>query len=135
MARLIWTEPALQDLDAIADYIALDKPAAARKFVRRVFAKVEKLRTFPRIGPRSALRLCGPWRLCVETSGIGISRTRFHAETPRTAKHVKSCRALGVPCHKLWNLINNTTEDAGVCFAGNTASARPLLIDFTTTEA
>ena len=50
MARLIWTEPALQDLDAIADYIALDKPDAAKKFVRRVFAKVEKLRTFPRIG-------------------------------------------------------------------------------------
>jgi toxin ParE1/3/4 len=35
MARLIWTEPALQDLDGIADYIALDKPDAARKFVRR----------------------------------------------------------------------------------------------------
>lgn len=50
MARLIWTEPALQDLDAIADYIALDKPDAARKFVGRVFAKVEKLRKFPRIG-------------------------------------------------------------------------------------
>jgi len=50
MARLIWTEPALEDLEAIADYIALDKPDAAKKFVRRVFAKVEKLRTFPRIG-------------------------------------------------------------------------------------
>jgi toxin ParE1/3/4 len=50
MARLIWTEPALQDLNAIADYIALDKPDAARKFVRRVFAKVEKLRQFPQIG-------------------------------------------------------------------------------------
>ena len=50
MARLIWTEPALQDLDAIADYIALDKPDAARKFVRRVFANAEKLRKFPRIG-------------------------------------------------------------------------------------
>ena len=29
MAEVIWTEPALNDLDAIADYIALDDPAAA----------------------------------------------------------------------------------------------------------
>ena len=29
MAEIIWTEPALADLDAIADYIALDKPDAA----------------------------------------------------------------------------------------------------------
>ena len=29
MVELIWSEPALQDLDAIADYIALDKPEAA----------------------------------------------------------------------------------------------------------
>ena len=26
MAQVIWTEPALDDLDAIAAYIALDKP-------------------------------------------------------------------------------------------------------------
>ncbi len=26
MAELIWTEPALNDLDTIADYIAMDKP-------------------------------------------------------------------------------------------------------------
>ena len=30
MAELIWTEPALSDLDTIADYIALDNPDAAR---------------------------------------------------------------------------------------------------------
>ena len=30
MAEVIWTEPALHDLDAIADYIALDDPQAAR---------------------------------------------------------------------------------------------------------
>ena len=28
MACLIWTEPAIADLEAIADYIALDKPDA-----------------------------------------------------------------------------------------------------------
>jgi hypothetical protein len=30
MAQIIWTEPALSDLDAIADYIALDKPEGVR---------------------------------------------------------------------------------------------------------
>ena len=33
MAELIWTEPALQDLDAIVDYIALVDPLAARRLV------------------------------------------------------------------------------------------------------
>lgn len=50
MARLIWTDPALEDLEAIADYIGLDKPRAAAKFVRHIFAKVELLRRFPQIG-------------------------------------------------------------------------------------
>ncbi len=50
MVELIWSEPALQDLDAIADYIALDKPEAARNFVARVFEKVDALRRFPRLG-------------------------------------------------------------------------------------
>ncbi len=50
MVELIWSEPALQDLDAIADYIALDKPDAASALVARVFEKVASLRRFPRLG-------------------------------------------------------------------------------------
>lgn len=50
MAEVIWTEPALADLDAIADYIALDNPAAAAHLVHAVFAAVERLETFPRSG-------------------------------------------------------------------------------------
>ena len=50
MAEVIWTEPALQELDAIAEYIALDNPAAARDLVKTVFSKVERLETFPRSG-------------------------------------------------------------------------------------
>jgi len=52
MARLIWTEPALADLDAIAEYIALDDPAAASRFVNKVFDKVERLETHPKSGRR-----------------------------------------------------------------------------------
>ncbi len=51
MARLIWAEPALQDLEQIADYIALDHPEAAKRLVRKVFAKAELLRHFPEMCP------------------------------------------------------------------------------------
>ncbi|MBU4460968.1 MAG: type II toxin-antitoxin system RelE/ParE family toxin [Verrucomicrobia bacterium] len=50
MARLIWTEPALNDLEAIAEYIALDKPDAAGRYVQRVFQAVERLIRFPKSG-------------------------------------------------------------------------------------
>lgn len=47
MAQIVWTEPALSDLDAIADYIALENPAAASELVRRVFRHVGQLVTHP----------------------------------------------------------------------------------------
>lgn len=50
MAEVIWTEPALADLDAIADYIALDNPQAAAALVQRVFALVEQLQAHPSSG-------------------------------------------------------------------------------------
>jgi plasmid stabilization system protein ParE len=52
MAKIVWTEPALSDLEAIADYIALDKPAAAAALVRRVFTLVEQLQDHPESGSR-----------------------------------------------------------------------------------
>ncbi len=50
MARLIWTEPALLDLDAIADYIALDDVSAAQRLVKKVFERVDLLASFPESG-------------------------------------------------------------------------------------
>lgn len=50
MAEVIWTEPALQELDAIAEYIALDNPAAASHLVKAVFDKIERLANFPKSG-------------------------------------------------------------------------------------
>jgi toxin ParE1/3/4 len=52
MAEVIWTDPALNDLDAIADYIALDNPQAARELVQRVFAHVEQLSAHPDSGSK-----------------------------------------------------------------------------------
>jgi len=50
MAKVIWTEPALIDLNEIAEYIALDKPVAARNLVQAIFSKTERLEDFPDSG-------------------------------------------------------------------------------------
>ena len=50
MAEVIWTEPALQELDAIAEYISLDSPAAASHLVQEVFEKTGCLEDFPPSG-------------------------------------------------------------------------------------
>ena len=47
MARLIWAAPALDDLDEIAEYIALDDRSAATRYVRKVFDTVDRLKQFP----------------------------------------------------------------------------------------
>ena len=50
MAQIIWTAPALSDLDDIAEYIALDKIEAARHLVKQVFKIVGELEHFPELG-------------------------------------------------------------------------------------
>ncbi|WP_184353708.1 type II toxin-antitoxin system RelE/ParE family toxin [Xanthomonas euroxanthea] len=52
MAEIVWSEPAVADLDAIADYIALGDAAAAAALVRRVVAHVEQLAEHPESGSR-----------------------------------------------------------------------------------
>ena len=47
MAEVVWTEPALDDLDDIAEYIAISNLAAAKKLVINVFEKVDRLELFP----------------------------------------------------------------------------------------
>lgn len=50
MAELIWTGPALSQLDAIAAYIALDKPDAAKAVVRRVIELTDQVQKFTKLG-------------------------------------------------------------------------------------
>jgi len=52
VAEVVWTEPALADLDAIADYIAIESRRAASGLVQRIFAHVEQLATHPESGSR-----------------------------------------------------------------------------------
>ncbi|KAF1718323.1 plasmid stabilization protein [Pseudoxanthomonas yeongjuensis] len=52
MAEIVWSEPALSDLDAIADYIALENPAAAAELVKRIVGHVGQLADHPESGSR-----------------------------------------------------------------------------------
>ncbi len=52
MAEVVWAEPALSELDAIADYIALDNPEAARRLVQKIFDHVDHLESHPTLGSR-----------------------------------------------------------------------------------
>lgn len=52
MAEIVWSGPALTDLDAIADYIALEHPLAAAELVRRVLDHVGQLAEHPDSGSR-----------------------------------------------------------------------------------
>ncbi|PWC12986.1 type II toxin-antitoxin system RelE/ParE family toxin [Brenneria corticis] len=71
MAQIVWTEPALDQLNEIAEYIALDNPVAASSLVRKIFAKVERLERLPQSGreppelPNSVYRevVCSPCRV------------------------------------------------------------------------
>jgi toxin ParE1/3/4 len=52
MVEIVWSEPALSDLDAIADYIALENPAAASELIRRIVEHVGQLADHPESGSR-----------------------------------------------------------------------------------
>jgi toxin ParE1/3/4 len=66
MAQVAWSDPALNDLEAIAEYIALDNPEAAAVLVRRVFAHVDQLRLHPRSGTVPRELKSGRYRQIIE---------------------------------------------------------------------
>lgn len=48
--RLEWTDPALDALEGIRDYIAKDSPYYARRFIERIFDTAAKLKDHPKMG-------------------------------------------------------------------------------------
>tara|TARA_R110000787_G_scaffold255250_3_gene360567 strand:- start:1853 stop:2170 length:318 start_codon:yes stop_codon:yes gene_type:complete len=50
VAELVWTDPALDQLEEIAEYIALDKPDAASNLLGQILSTVERLERFPDSG-------------------------------------------------------------------------------------
>jgi toxin ParE1/3/4 len=62
VARLTWSRPALRDLEEIAEYIALDSPSAASRYVRKVFRAVERLKRYRNSGRRPEELRSTPYR-------------------------------------------------------------------------
>ncbi len=48
--KIIWSPLAVARVNEIAEYIAADNPAAARKWVDSLFESIERLRLFPLSG-------------------------------------------------------------------------------------
>ena len=48
--KLFWTEPAIQDLRDLRDYIAADADVHAADFIASIITRAERLTTFPMIG-------------------------------------------------------------------------------------
>lgn len=96
MAEVIWTEPAISDLDAIADYIALEDPDAARELVRRVLHHVGQLANHPRSGPKPRELSGGRYRQIVEPPCRVLYRedsTRVYIlYVMRAGFHARRCR-------------------------------------------
>ena len=80
MPEIIWTAPALADLNAIAEYIALDNPGAAARWLAKVFNRLEQLASRPLGGgrvpelPRSRYRplVQSPCRVFYRLNGVNI---------------------------------------------------------------
>ncbi len=50
MAKVLWSKHALEDVEAIAEYIARDSSIQAELFVSRILEAVEHLQYFPQAG-------------------------------------------------------------------------------------
>jgi addiction module RelE/StbE family toxin len=48
--RIIWSPNSLKQLENIGDYIAIDSPGNARKFIDKLIESVERLKQFPLSG-------------------------------------------------------------------------------------
>jgi len=50
--KVVWTDPAIDHLRSIFDYLAEDQPENARRVVTGILERVETLATFPSAGDR-----------------------------------------------------------------------------------
>ncbi len=50
MARVVWTDQAADDLEAITEFIANDSPHYAKLFAIRVIEAISRLADFPNLG-------------------------------------------------------------------------------------
>lgn len=50
MAQVVWTEPALNEMDEIAEYIAINNFQAAQRFIQAIFKRVDQLKNHSKSG-------------------------------------------------------------------------------------
>jgi len=50
MAKIIWTDFAIEDLKSIHEYISKDSRSYANRFIDKVIARVDQLQVFPQSG-------------------------------------------------------------------------------------
>lgn len=65
MAQVIWTIPALNDLERILEYIELDNETAARRLAQKAFQSTGKLADFPESGTKPKELRGTPYRRLV----------------------------------------------------------------------
>ena len=75
--KVDWTEPALEDLEAIQAYIAKNSSFYARRIIERIFDTAKKLETFPEIG-----RKVPEARERSRCQGIDLSRLPYYLFDP-----------------------------------------------------
>ncbi len=99
MARINWTSQALNDLQAIGDFISRDAPTFAQVFTDKVFDSVERLENFPRSGRivpeinQQNIReiIVGSYRIVYLLTGDEVSiLTVFHASRLLKASDLQS---------------------------------------------
>ena len=89
MRRIEWTEDAVANLDAIADYISAFNPAAAQRLAKRLIATADSLAEYSERGRdvgdgRRELTIVWPYllRYRVEAERVIILRIRHGAQAP-----------------------------------------------------
>ena len=87
MSRIVWTLQAVEDVEAIRDYIARDSPRYGKLVAERIVASVERLAEFPESGrvvpelQQESLRevLNGSYRIVYRLAGSDVQvLTVFH---------------------------------------------------------
>ena len=81
MTRIVWTEPAVADMEAIRAYIARDNEVYADAVVLRILESVERLeryplsgRVVPELGDENLRELIvGNYRVMYEVSGSAVT--------------------------------------------------------------
>jgi toxin ParE1/3/4 len=100
---VVWTAPALEDLDIIADYIALDNQAAASKLVGKIVTAVERLAKFPNLGRKVPELPALPYREVV----VSPCRVLYRIESQRLYVVMVTRGEQLMEEHRLWRWSEN----------------------------